>query len=108
MRAEPEEVLSRNTKRNRFPFVELLLALGVIAALVAFWFWSGEEEPVEPAAKLPEVVVPAKPPSPRQLNPRAQSQTNPRHRPRLRPQTAMPYCANNCRRPGRTPNSTLW
>lgn len=62
MRAEPEEVLSRNTKRSRFPFVELLLALGVIAALVAFWFWSEEKAPVEPAAKLPEIVVPAKPP----------------------------------------------
>ncbi|MCB1703899.1 MAG: DUF3014 domain-containing protein [Halioglobus sp.] len=62
MRAEPEEVSRHNVKPSRFPFVELLLALGVIAALAAFWFWSEEKKPEETAAALPEVVVPAQPP----------------------------------------------
>lgn len=58
MRADPDDVISRETRRSRFPFVELVLALAVIAGLVIFWFWS-EEKPVETAASLPPVVVPA-------------------------------------------------
>jgi hypothetical protein len=60
MRADPDDVISRDTRRSRFPFVELVLALAVIAGLVIFWFWS-EEKPAETetAASLPPVVVPA-------------------------------------------------
>ncbi|MBK6736833.1 MAG: DUF3014 domain-containing protein [Haliea sp.] len=58
MRADPDDVISRDTRRSRFPLVELVLALAVIAGLVIFWFWS-EEKPAETAASLPPVVVPA-------------------------------------------------
>jgi hypothetical protein len=58
MRADPDDVISRDTRRSRFPFVELVLALAVIAGLVFFWFWS-EEKPAETTASLPPVVVPA-------------------------------------------------
>jgi hypothetical protein len=58
MRADPDDVISRDTRRSRFPFVELVLALAVIAGLVIFWFWS-EDKPAETTAKLPPVVVPA-------------------------------------------------
>lgn len=62
MKAEPEEILSHNPKRSRLPIVELLLALAVIVGLVIFWFWSEEDKPVDVTAKMPSVVVPAKPP----------------------------------------------
>lgn len=58
MRADPEDVISRETRRSKFPFVELVLALAVIAGLVFFWFWS-EEKPADTAAGIPPVVVPA-------------------------------------------------
>lgn len=58
MRADPDDVISREPRRSKFPFVELVLALAVIAGLVAFWFWS-EEKPAETTASLPPVVVPA-------------------------------------------------
>lgn len=62
MRADPEDTLSYNSKSSRIPIVELLLALAVIAGLVIFWFWSEEKQPQETVAKVPQVIVPAKPP----------------------------------------------
>lgn len=60
MRADPDDIVSRDTRRSKFPFVELVLALAVLAGLVIFWFWS-EEKPAETTATLPPVVVPADP-----------------------------------------------
>jgi hypothetical protein len=62
MKAEPEEILSHNSKRSRVPIVELLIALAVIAGLVIFWFWSEEEKPAAISATIPQVVVPAQAP----------------------------------------------
>ncbi len=61
MRAEPEEILSHQSRRSKFPVVELLLAVGIIAGLVIFWFWSEEKKPEETVAEMPQTVVPAKP-----------------------------------------------
>lgn len=61
MRADPDDIVNRDTKRSRLPMMELLLALAVIAGLVIFWFWS-EEKPEETIAEAPPAVVPAKPP----------------------------------------------
>lgn len=59
MKADPDDILGHESQRSRFPLVELLLALAVLAGLVFFWFWSGEKETV---AELPTVIVPAAPP----------------------------------------------
>lgn len=62
MRAEPEDIQSHNPPRKKFPIVELLLALVVIAGLVYFWFWSEEKTPEPPAAETTQTAVPAKQP----------------------------------------------
>tara|TARA_B110000503_G_scaffold140532_1_gene231663 strand:- start:24010 stop:24885 length:876 start_codon:yes stop_codon:yes gene_type:complete len=59
MKAEPEEILSHNSKRSSVPIVELLIALAVIVGLVIFWFWSEEEKPAAISATIPQVIVPA-------------------------------------------------
>jgi DUF3014 family protein len=62
MRAEPEDIQSHNAPRKKFPFVELLLALAVIAGLVYFWFWSEEKKPEPAAVDTPQATAPAKQP----------------------------------------------
>jgi len=68
MRADPEEYVRLDTGRNRFPIVELLLALGVIAGLVFFWYWTDEKKPVATVGQVPPVAVlaaqPELPPTP--------------------------------------------
>lgn len=59
MRADPEEYVSPDSQRDRFPFIELLLAVAVIAGLVFFWFWSDEKKPVEAVVEIPPIAVPA-------------------------------------------------
>ena len=61
MKADPDDILSHESQRSRFPLVELILALAVIAGLVFFWFWSEEKKPAETVAELPAVIVPAQP-----------------------------------------------
>ncbi len=58
MKADPDDILGHESQRSRFPLVELLLALAMIAGLVFFWFWSGEKETV---AQLPTVIIPTAP-----------------------------------------------
>jgi hypothetical protein len=59
MRADPEEYVIPDSQRDRFPFIELLLAVAVIAGLVFFWFWSDEKKPVEAVVEVPPIAVPA-------------------------------------------------
>ncbi len=59
MRADPEEYVSVDKRRDRFPFIELLLAAGLIAGLVVFWFWTAEKKPVETVVQVPSVAVSA-------------------------------------------------
>ncbi|CAA0121757.1 Uncharacterised protein [Halioglobus japonicus] len=59
MRAEPEEVRSHNSGRKKFPIVEMLLALAVVAGLVFFWFWSEEKKPEQTVTETPQAAVPA-------------------------------------------------
>ena len=40
MKANPDEHLSVESERSRFPFLELFLALAVIGGLVFYWFQS--------------------------------------------------------------------
>lgn len=55
MRADPEEYVSADPRRSRFPFVELMLAAALIAGLVIFWFWTEEKHPVETVVQVPAV-----------------------------------------------------
>jgi len=57
MRADPEEYVRVDTRRSRFPFVELLLALVLIAGLVVFWFWTQEKKPVTTVVQVPPVTT---------------------------------------------------
>lgn len=61
MRADPEEYIALDPPRSRFPMVELLLALAVVAGLVAFWYLKVEKRPPETPAETPVVTVPATP-----------------------------------------------
>ncbi len=62
MRADPEEYVRVDTRRSRFPIVELLLALALIAGLVVFWYWTRENKPVETVVQVPPVTTsPAQP-----------------------------------------------
>lgn len=63
MRADPEEYVPLDTRRSRFPVIELLLAAAVAAGLVVFWFWTDEKkEPVATVVQVPPVAVTAAPP----------------------------------------------
>jgi hypothetical protein len=62
MKADPDDILSHESRRSSFPFIELLLALALIAGLAFFWFWSQEKEPVETALEYPAVIAPSSPP----------------------------------------------
>jgi hypothetical protein len=62
MRADPEEYVPLETRRSRFPFVELLLALVLIAGLVVFWFWTQDKKPATTIVQVPPVATSPKPP----------------------------------------------
>lgn len=53
MRADPEEYSGHVAPRSRFPLVELLLALVLMAGLAAFWFWSEKEQPRDNVVTIP-------------------------------------------------------
>ena len=67
MRADTEDHIRLESEPDRggFPAVKLLLAVAVLAALLLFWFWSGQEKPEEavvvatPEPVVKPVVVPA-------------------------------------------------
>ena len=48
-----------DTRRSRFPVVELLLALALIAGLVVFWFWTTQEKQSRwrPLLQVPPVAA---------------------------------------------------
>jgi hypothetical protein len=58
MRADPEEYMGQELRRDRIPIIELVLALAVIGALAAYWFWSDEKKPPAPTVEVPPVVAP--------------------------------------------------
>jgi hypothetical protein len=63
MRADPEEYVPLDTRRSRFPVIELLLAAAVATGLVFFWFWTEEKrEPVSTVVQVPPVAANAAPP----------------------------------------------
>lgn len=68
MRATRDEQLSPQSKSRRFPVVELLLALAVIAGLVLFWrYWQGDTKSVPADIEIPPVAesqAPAQPEPP--------------------------------------------
>lgn len=64
MRADPEEYTRLETRRSRFPFVELLLAVALIAGLVYFWLSTNDKKPVATVVQVPPVAVPAGQPEP--------------------------------------------
>jgi hypothetical protein len=53
MRADPDEYSAHVAPRSRFPFVEFLLALVLMAGLAAFWFWSADEHPRDDVVTIP-------------------------------------------------------
>ena len=58
MRADPEEYVRLDTRRDRVPIVELLLAVALIAGLLIFWFWTQEQKPAATAVEVPPVAAP--------------------------------------------------
>jgi hypothetical protein len=59
MKANPDEHLSVESDRSRFPFLELLLALAVIGGLVFYWFQSEEKKSGPSVVSVPAMAVPA-------------------------------------------------
>ena len=59
MRADPEEYVPLDTRRDRVPIVELLLAVALIAGLLIFWFWTQEQKPAAKTIEVPPVAVTA-------------------------------------------------
>jgi hypothetical protein len=57
MRADPEEIASKDSRRDRFPIVELLLAVVLIAGLLVFWFWTDEKKPVATVVEVPPIAA---------------------------------------------------
>jgi Protein of unknown function (DUF3014) len=62
MKADPDDIQSHESQRSRFPLVELLIALALVAGLAFFWFWSDDKNPEETVAELPTAIVPAQAP----------------------------------------------
>ncbi|NQX88436.1 MAG: DUF3014 domain-containing protein [Halioglobus sp.] len=63
MKATPDEQLSPHARKKRFPLVELLLALAVVAALILFWRDWQEKAPHRPT--MPDVAGSPAPKSPK-------------------------------------------
>ena len=59
MKANPDEHLSVESDRSRFPFLELFLALAVIGGLVFYWFQSEEKKSGPSVVLVPAIAVPA-------------------------------------------------
>ena len=59
MKANPDEHLSVESERSRFPFLELFLALAVIGGLVFYWFQSEEKKSGPSVVLVPAIAVPA-------------------------------------------------
>ena len=59
MKANPDEHLSVESGRSRFPFLELFLALAVIGGLVFYWFQSEEKKSGPSVVSVPAMAVPA-------------------------------------------------
>lgn len=59
MKANPDEHLSVESERSRFPFLELFLALAVIGGLVFYWFQSEEKKSGPNVVSVPAMAVPA-------------------------------------------------
>ena len=59
MKANPDEHLSVEPDRSRFPFLELFLALAVIGGLVFYWFQSEEKKSGPSVVSVPAMAVPA-------------------------------------------------
>ena len=59
MKANPDEHLSVESERSRFPFLELFLALAVIGGLVFYWFQSEEKKSGPSVVSVPAIAVPA-------------------------------------------------
>jgi hypothetical protein len=59
MKANPDEHLSVESDRSRFPFLELFLALAVIGGLVFYWFQSEEKKSGPSVVSVPAMAVPA-------------------------------------------------
>jgi hypothetical protein len=59
MKANPDEHLSVESERSRFPFLELFLALAVIGGLVFYWFQSEEKKSGPSVVSVPAMAVPA-------------------------------------------------
>jgi len=65
MRANSDDHLDAYPARNRFPVVELVLALAVLAGLGALWFyWEDSAKPVPPDPVPAPAVVSRPPPEP--------------------------------------------
>ncbi len=60
MRADPEEYVPLETRRSRFPVIELVIAAALVAGLAAFWYWTDEKKPPVPTVvQIPPVAAPA-------------------------------------------------
>ena len=59
MKANPDEHLSVESERSRFPFLELFLALAVIGGLVFYWFQSEGKKSGPSVVSVPAMAVPA-------------------------------------------------
>ena len=59
MKANPDEHLSVESERSRFPFLELFLALAVIGGLMFYWFQSEEKKSGPNVVSVPAMAVPA-------------------------------------------------
>ena len=57
MKAQPEEQLTPLSPRRRFPIVEFLLALAVIAGLVYYWYWEEGKRPGESLTQTPPTAI---------------------------------------------------
>jgi hypothetical protein len=64
MRADPDEYSGHVAPRSRIPVVELVLALVLLAALAAFWFWSERETPGASVVSVPAMPAPSIAPAP--------------------------------------------
>ena len=57
MRADPEEQWSPDSRRTRFPIVELLLALAIIAGLAFYWLREADQNPAETPIQIPPIAA---------------------------------------------------
>ena len=59
MKANPDEHLRLESKRSRFPFLELFIALAIIGGLLFYWLQSEEKKSEPGVVSVPSMAVPA-------------------------------------------------